>query len=86
MISMKDAQFDDLKQFILAVAAQSEANMKQCVQEYVQSELSELSKQIGELRTEMRQGFALIADIITGIHDDIDGHERRITRIERKLA
>jgi hypothetical protein len=81
--------FDDLKQFITGTVAQSERRIK----EEVTSELTKkIEGEVKNLHTEMRDGFAGVADALEEINERLDKHDtqdartkKRPTRLERKV-
>lgn len=46
----------------------------------------EFNRKIDQLRDDMNDGFSSIADIIDNHQDQLDGHGKRITRLERRAA
>jgi hypothetical protein len=76
---MNATQFDDLKQFILATVSQSETSLEERLGNRISSE-------IASLREDMLAGFAAIADIISPMHDSLDDHESRLTKLEQRAA
>ncbi len=66
---------DDLKQFIDSRLSQTEARFD----EKLDTKLGELHTEIHELRTEMWDGFAGVADTIDTMYGDID---QRLTALE----
>jgi hypothetical protein len=87
---MTDEQLDDLKQFITVTVSQSETNIKHELRGEMhtirEGLYGELSSEIGGLRTEMREGFATIGDLITTHNDMLDNHEQCLTKLGAKAV
>ena len=80
---MKDEQLDDLKQYFSTEISQSEARIKSEITADLGGSLNRI---ISELRTDMNSGFAAIAQIFNDVHDSIDDHETRLTKLEQQVA
>ena len=86
MVNMNDQQLDDLKQFIDSRISQSEGRLRSEIRESEDRVKSELRGEIQELRTEVRDGFTAVGEAVTRIHDQLDDHEDRVTRLESATA
>jgi hypothetical protein len=73
---MQDEQFEDLKRFVANTVSQS-----------VSASEERLTKQLGDLTKEMRDGFAGVGDALEVHTKDTDrqlaDHEQRITTLEQ---
>ncbi|HKU18891.1 MAG TPA: hypothetical protein VJP80_06495 [Candidatus Saccharimonadales bacterium] len=79
---MDENQFDDLKQFIVATASQTEKRLE-----------TKIETMINDLRGEMLDGFAGVGEAIEHINNRLDERDtrfktcnKRLTKLERQAA
>jgi seryl-tRNA synthetase len=69
---MEEEQLNDLKQFIAATVSQ---------------QTTDLHTELSDLRKEMREGFAGVADTMEkSVNVQLDDHEQRIIKLEEQAA
>lgn len=70
---------DGIKQLLDTMESRLRGEMQEIRQELSQ----EIQDEIGGLRQEVRDGFQAVGEAIVRIHDDIDEHGHRISRLEK---
>lgn len=91
---MKDAELNDLKQFITATVSQSESRLETRLETKIDTRLTtletKLTKEIAGLRQEMRDGFTGVGEAIETIHvlmvHDKAEIDTRLSRLEAKAS
>ena len=83
---MQNISLDDIKQLLEATIGQSEARIMTHMNTSLASVRQEMAKGFAAVRGEMADGFAGIADIVEQIHDDNTATNKRITKLEHKIA
>jgi hypothetical protein len=87
---MNDQQLEDLKQFIDSRISESQTSLESKIDSRISESQTSLESKIEDLRLEMNDGFAGVAEAIEVINERLDDRdkkvERRFIRLEQQAA
>lgn len=83
---MNEDVIADLKQFITATVNQQISQQIGQQTAELKAEIGGVKAEIQELRQEMRDGFAGVADTMEPTHAMLDDHEIRLTKLEQQTV
>ncbi len=79
---MNDDVIQDLKQFIENTVSQSEQRIKSELRDDLGGRIDKLEQKVDSIHQDMQEGFAAIGDALSGVNDQLEDHDQRISKLE----